>query len=190
MVQADSVDSTHALSMLPGHLNSETIRANGSGLGCHLGWTYSGIYIVWTNGAEISAHMSVHILYTSNLHIWLLFLPMAPGVCPSGAKGWLCSAVAQNNDSLFGCGPVPELAEDSVPVWPTVAGITTPVSYEKTAAILLYWAAVLLLPSPITSQDHFTFWVVSGLHQLCSWKTELICSGVPLTPLTAAHEHL
>lgn len=138
-------------SVLPGHLNSETISADGSGLGCHLGWTHSGVCIVWTNGAETPADMSLHTFYTSSSHIWLLFLPMASGVCASGAKSWLCSAVAPNHESLSGCDPVPELAEDSVPVWPSVAGITTPVSCEKTAAILLYPAAVLLLPSPLTS---------------------------------------
>lgn len=90
MAQVDSVVTTHTLSVPPGHLNSETVRADVSGLGCNLGWTYSGTYMVWTNGAETSADMSVHIFYTSSSHIWLLFLPMAPGVSTSGAKGWLC----------------------------------------------------------------------------------------------------
>lgn len=166
MAQVDSVVSTHSLSALPGPLKTQS--ADGSGSGCHLSWTYWGIYTVWTNGAETSADMSVHMFYTSSSHIWLLFLPMASGVCTSAAKGWLCSAVAQNHASLF-CWAV---REQRACVTQHGRDNCT-LSCEKTAAILLYWAAVLLLPSPVTSPSHFRLWVVSGLHQFCSWKTEL-----------------
>lgn len=71
---------------------------------------------MWTNGAETSADMSVHIFYTSSSYIWLLFPPVASGTWASGAECWLCSDVAQNLASLFGRGPVPELTGDSVPV--------------------------------------------------------------------------
>lgn len=111
----------------------------------------------------------------------------------SGSCFYQCHLVCALQQPKAGCAQLwlrtmqvffAELSENSVPVWPSMAGITAPCPVRKLQPSCCTeqqpYFCLHLLPLQATSGSVWCQGYISFAHEKLSWHKS--CSGVPLTP--------